>query len=123
VVIGLPRLLREIVLETIRSEPDLDVVQDYPDPVDLRDVVRRARPHVVVADADALPLVEVGQVLMDEPDLMLVGLHGDGRQLLLYQLAPHRIALGEASPRRLLDIIRGGFECGNSWQSVSAIRT
>jgi chemotaxis response regulator CheB len=123
VVIGLRRLLREIVLETIRSAPDLDVVRDYPERVDLRDVIRSDHPGVIVADTDALAMAEVEQALRDTPDLTLVALHDDARQLLLYELAPRRIALGEASPQRLLDAIRGKLHGTHSSQSAQATPT
>jgi chemotaxis response regulator CheB len=116
-------MLREIVLETIRSAPDLSVVNDYPEGVDLHEVIRRDHPGVVVVDAEALGMVDVEQALTDAPDLKLVGLRDDGRQLLLYKLAPRRLALGEASPQRLLDAIRGRLQCGHSSQSVQATPT
>src|SRR5260370_20345078 len=109
----MPRLLREIVLETIRSAPDIDVARVYRDPVDLRRVVQRDHPDVVVADIDALALDQIEPALLEAPRLKLVALRDDARQLLLYELSPHRVELGEASPQRLLDVIRGCVRCGH----------
>src|SRR5262249_53645779 len=107
VVIGMSRMLREIVLETISAAPDLEVAREYERPVDLTKVVERDRPDLVVAGADGLEEGEIERALDDAPRLKVLGLADDGRQLLLYELAPQRFELGQASPQRLLEVLRG----------------
>jgi hypothetical protein len=101
-------MLREIVLETISSAPDLEVAQEYERPVDLSTAIRRDRPDVVVAGAAGLDDDEIERVLDEAPRLKVLRLADDGRQLLLYELAPQRFELGQASPQRLLEVLRGG---------------
>jgi hypothetical protein len=108
VVIGMSRMLREIVLETISSAPDLEVAREYERPVELSTAIRRDRPDVLVAGADVLDDGEIERALDEAPRLKVLGLADDGRQLLLYELAPQRFELGQASPQRLLELLRGG---------------
>jgi hypothetical protein len=101
-------MLREIVLETISSAPDLEVAREYEPPVDLSAAVERDRPDVVVAGSDGLDDDEIERALDEAPRLKVIRLADDGRQLLLYELAPQRFELGQASPQRLLEVLRGG---------------
>jgi hypothetical protein len=101
-------MLREIVLETISSAPDLEVAREYERPVELSTAIRRDRPDVLVAGADVLDDGEIERALDEAPRLKVLGLADDGRQLLLYELAPQRFELGQASPQRLLELLRGG---------------
>jgi len=111
-------MLREIVLETISSAPDLEVAREYERPVDLSTAIQRDSPDLVVAGADGLDDDEIEQALAAAPRLKVLRLVDDGRQLLLYELAPQRFELGQASPQRLLEVLR----CGRSRPGGSEVK-
>jgi hypothetical protein len=45
------------------------------------------------------------RLLDDHPRLKVLALEGDGRSGSIWELRPHRIPLGELSPRRLVQAI------------------
>src|SRR5206468_9350933 len=106
------RMLREIVTESLSSAPDLEVAREYDQAVDLAWAVQRDRADVVVAAKDVLSEEEIEHALREAPRLKVLGLADDGRQLLLYELAPQRFEVGEASPRLLREVIRSGRAWG-----------
>lgn len=48
------------------------------------------------------------RMLRDQPSVRVFALAGHGKESLLYELRPHRVALGEVSPGELIDHIRAG---------------
>ena len=75
-----------------------------PPPAELRDV------DVVVTGSDD-PL-QTSSLLQGCAGVCLFALSAEGKETLLYELRPHRIPLGELSPRRLVNEIRNRREVG-----------
>lgn len=97
-------LLREIVREAILREPDLDLVAEH-DGGDVHTAVERDDPDFIIvgedaADQDVRSLVGRGR------GLRALEVQSDGRESVLYELRPHRIALGEISADTLVRAIR-----------------
>jgi hypothetical protein len=106
VLIGMTRMLREIVSETLTSGRDVRIVNQYETVDDLVATVQRDRAEFVIAGADTIARGEIGRALEAAPRLKILGLAADGRQLYLHELAPRRLEFGEISPQRLLTIVR-----------------
>jgi len=104
VLIDMAPLLREIVREAIVREPDLELVAEHDD-IDIRTVVELEDPDFIIvgedaADGDVRALVGAGR------GLRALEVQSDGRESVLYELRPHRIALGEISSETLVRAIR-----------------
>ncbi len=100
----MPRILREIIEQAVADEPDMEIVEagDVP----LGQAVESSMADFVIAGAD-YDFGEVARALDVRPRLRVLAVSGDGREAFLYELRPTRTPLGEVSPRRIVDAIRG----------------
>ena len=105
VLIDMSPLLREIVREIIVREPDLEIVAEH-DTVDVGEAVERDEPDFVIVGADAASDGQVRSLVGARAGLRALEVHSDGKESVLYELRPHRIALGEISSDTLLRAIR-----------------
>jgi len=106
VLIDMSPLLREIVRETLAREQDLDVVAEHEAGVDVRAAVERHHADFVIVGSDANADEQIGSLLAADRGVRALELRADGRDGVLYELRPHRVALGEISPETLLHTIR-----------------
>jgi DNA-binding NarL/FixJ family response regulator len=106
VLVGMPRMLREIVREIVTTQLDMSVVAETTDPAALLRLLRRKDAQLVVAGADDLQGADVERLLDAHPRLKLLSIRDDGRQILLYELRPRKVALGELAPSTLAAAIR-----------------
>jgi hypothetical protein len=105
----LPRMLRDIVSETIDRQDDMKVVGDLPARADAWDA---GVADVVVAGlADDALADRYTRLMRYHPGLKVLGITGDARSAFLFELRPHRIPLGDASPDGLLSAIRAAARC------------
>jgi DNA-binding NarL/FixJ family response regulator len=101
-------LLREVLLEILASEPDVELI-DYVMPVPATSPVPdEKQPDVVILssrdpEGDPLPV----RLLFASPHSRVLALTTDARRSFLYELRPHRIFLGELSRGSLLAALRG----------------
>ncbi len=106
VLIDMPPLLRDIVREASRPEPDLDVVAEHEGAVDLRDAVerdeRRLRDRRLGRASDEC----VRSLVARERGVRALEVRSDGKESVLYELRPHRVSLGEISSETLVRTIR-----------------
>ena len=100
-------MLREIVSETVSSQPDMRVVAERGDHSSMLSAARESDAQVVIAGTDGAD-AENGceRFAVQRPDVGVLALSADGRQTVLYELRPHPVPLGELSPRQLTDAIR-----------------
>jgi len=98
-------LLREIVREAIVREPDLDLVAEHED-VDVRAIVALHDPDFVIVGEDAASEQDVRAIVGEGRGLRALEVQSDGGESVLYELRPHRIALGEISSDTLVRAIR-----------------
>ena len=98
-------LLREIVREAIVREPDLDLVAEHDD-VDFRTVVELDDPDFIIVGGDAAAAQDVRALVGSGRGVRALEVQSDGRDSVLFELRPHRIALGEISSDTLVRAIR-----------------
>lgn len=110
VLVDLHGVLGDVVAELLRNTFGADAVSRVPLGVPLTDAVDRSRPRVVITRLDdaADPAVAApGLVRLFEahPRIRVLMVEGDGSSGSLWELRPHRVSLGELSPRRLIKAI------------------
>jgi DNA-binding NarL/FixJ family response regulator len=103
---NLPSMLAGVV-EQVLDQSDLEVVGVVSDHVEVLLTTGRTRADVVVLGIDEATLPGPGKRLLEEhPHVKVLAVTPDGRRAFLYELRPHLVPLGEASPDRLLEAIR-----------------
>jgi DNA-binding NarL/FixJ family response regulator len=110
-LINLPPILTQIVTEVL-AKPDIRAEGTFSGAEGCEQVAA-LRPEVVIvgleddsADEDGLP-PECRRLLSCHPWAKVLSLAHDGREAVLHELHPRRTVLGEASPQKLLETIRG----------------
>ncbi len=107
VLAGISRMLSDIITDVVTSQADMEMVGMVADPGMLATTVAEADADVVVLGVpDAELPSEYTMLLGARPQTRLLGVSGDGRRAFLYELRPHRSALGEVSPQALVEAIR-----------------
>jgi hypothetical protein len=108
VLLGMPTMLRQLLVRIVAQVPDLVIVAELPDD-DLRSPrIKEIPADVVVVDSDQAPMDAVEALLQAHCQTRILGLSSDGRRAFLHELRPHRVQLGELSPAALLEVIRSG---------------
>jgi hypothetical protein len=98
-------LLREIVREIIVREPDLEIVAEH-ESIDVGEAVERDDPDFVIVGEDAASEGSMRSFVGADLGLRALEVHSNGKESVLYELRPHRIALGQISSDTLLRAIR-----------------
>lgn len=107
-MIELPRVMREIIRDLLSAEPGVALVGETSGDVDISELVHATRADVVVMGLPGIGLPAFGQrLLAQNPGLRLLGVVGDGRDAVMYELRPRQRLLGEVSPTALVSAIRG----------------
>jgi DNA-binding NarL/FixJ family response regulator len=106
VLIDMSPLLREIVRGVVTAAPDLEVVAEHDEAVDLRETVEHDDADFVIVGTDAAAETCMRSVVGADLGVRALEIRSDGRECVLYELRPHRVALGEISPATLLATIR-----------------
>jgi DNA-binding NarL/FixJ family response regulator len=106
VLVDMPKLLRDIVKEIIRTESDLRVLGEFPQSSGLFDPVRNTGAEVVVTAAALATPDRIATLLREHPRVRVVALTDDGERGELYESRPHRIRLTEVSAGLLVRTIR-----------------
>ena len=96
-------MLADIIRRAIEEQADMEAVT--PD--------RHGRGAIDLTGIDVIVTAYDDQtaavrMLRDRPGLRVFALSAHGRESLLYELRPHRVALGEVSPREPIAHIRAG---------------
>jgi DNA-binding NarL/FixJ family response regulator len=99
------RPLRDVIRETVSSEPDLDIVSEYEAGVDAAAVEQDAA-DVVLAGHQAIAQADLGSLLASARRPRVFELSSDGKDATVYELRVHRSQLGELSPAALVEAIR-----------------
>jgi DNA-binding NarL/FixJ family response regulator len=96
-VVGLPRLVREMIERSLAAQPDMEVLggrdSDSPDFV------------VCGLDFPWLP-DQYRELLEEQPRARVLGIEAAGGHAYLYELRPQRVAIGEVSPDDIVAAIR-----------------
>jgi hypothetical protein len=102
-LIALPEMLSEIVREILSHEPGIAIAAEVAD-VSAAEV-RPADVAIVGSDGEELP-DPWEELLFEHPRMKVLTVSSDGRTTFLFELRPHREALGEVSPATLIDAVR-----------------
>jgi len=106
-LIDMPRMLREIVGETVSAQPDMEVVAEHTYHASMLSAAITSRAQAVVVGSDGDEVEGLCERLaLQRPDLSVLAVSADGRQTVVHELRPHRVPLGELSPQQLVDAIR-----------------
>jgi hypothetical protein len=103
----MPRMLRELISQTVVAQPDMLVVGSYPGDVPL-DAAADAADLVITGDPPPTS-EEIARAVDDRPDLVVVAVLDDGRRSLLFRRGT-RQELGELSPGDIVAAFRAGRE-------------
>src|SRR5262245_29899607 len=102
----MPTMLREIIREVTAKVADIDIVAELAGSLDDSEDVMAARPDVVVVGAEHASDAAVTGLLRRCCGVRVLGITLDGAQTTLYEMRPHRVALGELGPAALVSVIR-----------------
>lgn len=100
-------VLRDVLREILAQAPDVELVDGGAQPRPAGEPPERADADVVVITApDPENETVPAQMLYRFPRSRVLALSGDARHAFLYELRPHRTALGELGRERLLAAVR-----------------
>jgi len=114
---GLPRVLREIVSQSLAHHADVKFVATDAPSGGLVAAVRESGADVIVGAEGQFGHAEVSSLLDNFPRSRVFTLAPDARMTWLCELRPHRVALGEMSPHRL-----AGAICVSNPSTVEFVR-
>jgi DNA-binding NarL/FixJ family response regulator len=110
VLVALRGLLRDLIRQILATERGLHVVGELTDGQALSATLDRTRADLVIwnfEDGDEAEDASTWSGLLDNhPRVAILTVRDDGRRGSVWQLRPHMTAIGELSPRLLLDAIR-----------------
>jgi DNA-binding NarL/FixJ family response regulator len=99
---SMPRLMADIVAAGVEPHRDLRIVGSLESVSELASQARRTRPDVLVLGLDGSDLPrECDELFADRPHMRILGVEANGGEVGLYELRPHRVALGSLSPAEL----------------------
>ena len=96
----LPLMLRDILSHALSREPEVELLESMPEPP-----YSVARPDVVIGNQDLPDTSWVYGVLSLWPDCRVLLIASAGHQVTLFELHPHRTALGEMSLEELVSVV------------------
>jgi DNA-binding NarL/FixJ family response regulator len=101
----MPRMLREILEESIAAEATMRIVGDAADAGDLAAVAARREADVIVSSVEPSE-EELRRAFGTRPELRVIVLDPAGDRGVLHELRPERVTLGQASPQNLIAAIQ-----------------
>lgn len=122
VIVDVPRLLCDILMSLANQEEDLEIVI-YPNDksslcdnvklsLELEATVAQTKADVLVLGHETAKLSGgFEQLLMSHPQLRILALQAEGRNVQVYSLRPEKLQINEVSPAVLLDIVKGLIYC------------
>ena len=105
VLVGLPRLLREIVEGALEAQPDMSVVGEAEDASELAETVEQAGATAVIAVEEALDEARAIE-LVGSLRIEIVTLSADGGRAAVYECLPQRRDVGAVDPKTLAELLR-----------------
>ena len=106
----MPRLLRDIVVEVVRTEPDLSIVGEATGRADMKKLLRDSRANVVVLDAaSAADRGGADRLASEHARLKVLVLSDRGRNAEMHWLEPRSARCPDLSPERLVEFIRSAL--------------
>jgi DNA-binding NarL/FixJ family response regulator len=108
---GMPRMLREIIAEVVRAQPDMVVVGEHPADSELAEVAQQLQADVVILGAEDGGLPARGRELVyRSPRITVLAVEANGRQAWLYELRPYQTVIDQVAPNDLVSRIRAATQ-------------
>lgn len=107
-----PRLMRELMLETVKEQSDIEIVADIQNEADIERVVEESRPDVLIIASSELDLhPPVSDVLLRRhPEMKILALATErNRGVLLWASIDIQAVPVEASEEGILAALRGQY--------------
>jgi chemotaxis response regulator CheB len=105
-----PRLIRELMIETISDQPDIDIVGEVTNESELARAVDRTQPDFIIVALEKhnrLPAA-CHSILQDHPNLKVIAISPDRNSSMFYWASLHvQSNKIEASEDGVLDALRG----------------
>jgi DNA-binding NarL/FixJ family response regulator len=107
VLAGMPRMLRDVFSQVLADQPDMEVVGDLTDVLDLLPAAAQTRSDVAILGLRDAGFPSICARLLDQhPRIKILGVTPDGRRACLYELRPSEVPVGDVSPAGVLAAIR-----------------
>jgi DNA-binding NarL/FixJ family response regulator len=103
--IDMPRMLREIVDDSLSKRPDVRLVDETQDGSSLVDAVDRSGAAVLIISAERIGPADVCRLLEQRPRVKVFAITSDGRDGCLYELRPNLVLVGDLSPTSLVQTV------------------
>jgi DNA-binding NarL/FixJ family response regulator len=103
-----PKMLSEVISNMIAHQPDMEVVGEVLDPIELLLAVRATKVDVVIVtplDSEGEPRICI-HLLAEHPQLKIVALSAKGEAAFLYESGSHKRRIDEPSEQSILGAIR-----------------
>lgn len=114
-----PRLMRELVLATVGDQPDIEIVGEIEDEMDIENAIATTRPDFLIVALEKSNRLSVicDLVLQNHPQLKVIAIAPDRNSTMFYwaslEIKSHRI---ETSEDGVLDTIRNAIETAEKIQ-------
>lgn len=114
-----PRLIRELVLATVGDQPDIEIVGEIQDEMDIEDAIATTRPDFLIVALEKSNRLSVicDLVLQNHPQLKVIAIAPDRNSTMFYwaslEIKSHRI---ETSEDGVLETIRKASETAEKIQ-------
>lgn len=85
-----PRLMRDLIMETIGEQPDIEVTGEIREESDILDAIDRTRPDfliVTLGDSDERPTI-CDSVLATHPEVRVLAIAPDRNSTIYYWVSP-----------------------------------
>jgi chemotaxis response regulator CheB len=101
-------MLHDIITDIIAPQPDMDIVGEGRTEMDLLDATEQTNADIVITVRNAVTDgKDYDDLLYRHGRIKVLEIFDEGRYGSLCEMQPRRVALGEMSPLRLLEAIRG----------------
>ena len=101
-----PLMLRSIIVDALFNQPDVELLDgDVSRPPLAADDVD----VVLVGATDPHDFEKASSLLAEWPKSRILFVASSGRDAVMYELYPRKLALGDVSPRGLVKLISDGF--------------
>ena len=107
ILVGVPRMLGEIIESLVRVEHDLSIVDECRDGPGAAQAIQRAQADVAITSLEGSGSASAADLLAQCPDLRVLAVSPDGSESILYELRACERMLGDMSPRTLLAALKG----------------
>lgn len=110
-----PKLLSEVIRNLIERQPDMQVVGEVIDPIELIFALRKTPVDVVIITphrANGDPRICI-KLLKEHPKLRILMLTGESEAVYIFQSGSHRKFIEKPSEQIIIDIIHKSLSSGN----------